>query len=99
MIQLSASLHEMFSNFSQDALDNGPLSDRDRSIATLTAAVALDDQDTVRKAIVAAKQAGVSNEEIGQICSIVVALHGLRVNNLGQMSASSEQQSQSTCCR
>jgi alkylhydroperoxidase/carboxymuconolactone decarboxylase family protein YurZ len=103
MLSLNTELNKQLTEFASLALENRSLTDRERTLTVLAAAIALEDTASIKPAIVAAKQAGVANEEIGHVSSIVIALQSLRLANLGVVSspATNGQTSttQSTCCR
>jgi alkylhydroperoxidase/carboxymuconolactone decarboxylase family protein YurZ len=102
MISLSPQLNKQFTAFANEALEHGALCDRERAIAILTAAIALENSDAVRQAIMTAKQVGISNEEIGHLTSVVVALRGQIIARLGFMTSANGAASttqESRCCR
>jgi alkylhydroperoxidase/carboxymuconolactone decarboxylase family protein YurZ len=70
MISLNTNLNTLFTEFASHALENCTLSDRERALSVLAVAVALQDNNSIKQSIVAAKQAGVTNDEIGHISSI-----------------------------
>ena len=102
MIALSPQLNKQFTAFANEALEPSSLGDRERAIALLTAAIALENSDVVRQAIMKAKQVGLSNEEIGQATSLVVALRGQMIARLGLAPSSNGANltpQESRCCR
>jgi alkylhydroperoxidase/carboxymuconolactone decarboxylase family protein YurZ len=101
MLSLNADLNARFTELASQSLDNRTLSDRERALSVLAVAVALEDNNAIKQTIVAAKQAGVTNDEIGHISSIVIAMRGLQIAGLGAVvpAASNGQSAQSTCCR
>ncbi len=99
MISLIPDLNKQFTAFATQALESEVLSDRERTLTVLAAAIALEDNNSVKQAIVAAKQMGISNEEIGNVSAIVIAINGLRIANLGVVPTTESKNSQSTCCR
>jgi alkylhydroperoxidase/carboxymuconolactone decarboxylase family protein YurZ len=100
MISLTTDLNKQFTEFATQALQSRDLSERERALTVLAAAIALEDNNSVKQAIVAAKQIGVSNEEIGHISAIVIAMRGLKIANLGVITPTAEtKNSQSNCCQ
>jgi alkylhydroperoxidase/carboxymuconolactone decarboxylase family protein YurZ len=100
VLSLSPTLSDRFTAFADEALEGGVLSERERALVVLAAAVALEDAPTVKQAVVAAKQAGVVNDEIGHVSATVVAVRGLRVATLGLIGAPTARTGtrQTTCC-
>lgn len=100
VLSLMPDLEKKFLNFANAALEEGVLPDREKAVASLTTALAIEDSEAVKRSIVAAKQVGITNEEIGQLNAIVISLKALKINQLGGFSKSTNQSSsQSTCCR
>ena len=100
MLSLSPDLNAQFTAFADDALGSGPLADRDLAVVMLAAALVLEDGEMVKHAIVAAKQAGVSNEEIGQVSAALIVLRGQRIAGLGLgTSTPSRATAPTACCR
>jgi alkylhydroperoxidase/carboxymuconolactone decarboxylase family protein YurZ len=82
MLSLMPALSDQFSAFANEATTGGVLPERERIVATLAIALTLEDADAVKQVVMQAKQAGLSNEEIGQVSAIVVALRGQRIARL-----------------
>jgi alkylhydroperoxidase/carboxymuconolactone decarboxylase family protein YurZ len=106
MISLTPNLNSLFIEFAKNSLENITLSDRERVLSVLGVAITLEDNNSIKQAIVAAKQVGISNEEIGHISSLVIAMRGLKIAGLGvaiptpsHAPSSNGQSAQSTCCR
>lgn len=72
------------------------LSQREEILVTLAAALALDNGDLVKQAIVAGKQVGLGNTEIGLISETVAKLQGDASIKLEQLAS---QEEQGGCCR
>jgi alkylhydroperoxidase/carboxymuconolactone decarboxylase family protein YurZ len=87
MLSLMPALSEQFTEFANEATTGGVLGERERVIATLAVALTLEDADAVKQIVMQAKQAGFSNEEIGQVSAIVVALRGQRIARLATAKA------------
>jgi len=87
MLALAPTLNEQFTTFANAALTGTILSDRERALAVLTTACALEDQSLIKQAVVCAKQVGLTNEEIGQTSAIVLAVRGKLLASLGQVTA------------
>ena len=77
MLALTPPLDERFTTFSNTALTGAILTDRERALAVLTTVLALEENDLIEQAVVCAKQAGITNEEIGQTSAIVLAVQGV----------------------
>lgn len=52
-------------------LDEGLLDQKSRALAAVSAAMAIGNQNVIRSFLTAAKQVGVSNEELGHVAAIV----------------------------
>lgn len=74
LVQLAPSLAESYQAFCATVLDGGTLSPEARAAAALAAAIAFNRSDVVRSFLAAAKQAGLSNEDVGQVAAIVDVL-------------------------
>lgn len=72
--------------------------DREQALIALAGAIALNKGDLVKQAIIAAKQTGVNNEEIGLISEVVTKMQeegtGMTIEEMAAQSSSSSQ-----CCR
>jgi len=101
VIGLNSDINDLFSAFVKNALYEGKLSDRDKAIVQLALSYAFEDIEGLREAIVDAKQLGITNQEIGHICALVIVSRGQRIANLGQVSYSFgwKESSQSSCCK
>jgi len=101
MLALAPTFHDQFTTFANAALTGDLLSDRERALAVLTAALVLEDSTLVKHAVVCAKQVGLSNEEIGHASALVLAVRGKLLAGLGQMTASNgatAPTTQTKCC-
>jgi alkylhydroperoxidase/carboxymuconolactone decarboxylase family protein YurZ len=100
MISLTQDLNQQFTEFATKALESSNFSERERALVVIAVAIAMEDNNSVKQAVVAAKQMGVGNEEIGQISAMVIAMRGLKIANLGLVTPTANSQtSQSNCCR
>jgi alkylhydroperoxidase/carboxymuconolactone decarboxylase family protein YurZ len=77
MLALTPTLDKRFTTFSNTALTGATLSNHERALAVLTTVFVLEDNDLIEQAVVCAKQAGITNEEIGQTSAIVLAVQGV----------------------
>lgn len=100
MISFSSDLNKQFTTFASQTLETDILSDRERTLAVLAVTIALEDNNSIKQVIVAAKQMGISNEEIGSISAIVIAVRGLKIANFGlEIPTTQTKTTQSNCCR
>jgi alkylhydroperoxidase/carboxymuconolactone decarboxylase family protein YurZ len=77
MVALAPTCDAQCTPFANTALSGAILSDRERALAVLTTVLVLADHDLIEQAMVCAKQAGLTNEEIGQTSAIVLAVQGI----------------------
>ena len=70
MLSLSPTLSDRFTAFADEALLGGVLSERERALVVLAAAVALEDAQTVKQAVVAVR--GLRGATLGLIGAPVV---------------------------
>jgi alkylhydroperoxidase/carboxymuconolactone decarboxylase family protein YurZ len=75
IIDLSPDLSASYKTFFASVFDGGSLDPKTRAATALAAAIALNNQDVVRSFIAAAKQAGLSNEDLGHIAAVVDVVH------------------------
>jgi len=72
--------------------------DREQALIALAGAIALNKGDLVKQAIMAAKQVGVNNEQIGLISEVVTKMQdagtGVSIEEMAAQSSASSQ-----CCR
>ena len=71
LIDLAPELLASYRSFFDAVFDGGTLDPRTRAAAALAAAITINRAETVRSFLAAAKQVGLSNEDIGQIAAIV----------------------------
>jgi len=83
MLSLNHTLDQQFAVFADEVLEGDTLPERERAAAVLAIALTLEDPTAVRTATIGAKQAGLSNEEIGSISALVIAVRAQRINRLG----------------
>jgi alkylhydroperoxidase/carboxymuconolactone decarboxylase family protein YurZ len=71
LIDLAPELLESYQSFVTAVFDGGTLTPAARAAAALAAAVALNRPEVVRSFLAAAKQVGLTNEDIGHVAAIV----------------------------
>jgi len=100
MLSQIPELEKQFTAFAQDTVEGDVLSDRERALAALAVVFTLEDATSVKESIIEAKQAGVTNKEIGYISALVIALRGKKIARLGVVGATSTplRVVQSKCC-
>jgi len=103
LIQLSPKVSESHATFSAGyqsflnaAFDDGALDPKTRAAVALAAALVVGREETVRSFLAAAKQAGLENEEIGQVAGIAEALMLGAQQHSGQAAAPAKKAK--TCC-
>jgi alkylhydroperoxidase/carboxymuconolactone decarboxylase family protein YurZ len=96
-------LNAQLTTFATNMLKGDSLSLREQAIAILSIALALEESEVVRQAIIGAKQADISNEEIEYLSAQVVALRGRKIARLvgaGQpLPQTKTVQSNAKCCQ
>jgi alkylhydroperoxidase/carboxymuconolactone decarboxylase family protein YurZ len=100
MLSLNQTLDQQFAEFAEQVLEGDMLPDRERAIAILATTLTLEDNTAARNAIISAKQAGLTNDEIGYVSAIVIAMRAQRINRLGTAEAPtlSLKPVQANCC-
>lgn len=71
LIDLNPDLLSAYQAFASAALEGGSLEPQVRAAAALAAAITANRTDAVRVYLAAAKQSGLSNEDVGQVAAIV----------------------------
>lgn len=71
LIELAPQIHERYRAYVSDVLDSGPLDRRACALVAATAAIVLGDPSTIRLFVAAAKEAGMTNEDLGHLAAIV----------------------------
>jgi alkylhydroperoxidase/carboxymuconolactone decarboxylase family protein YurZ len=71
LIDLAPDLLASYQSFVAAVIDGGTLEPQARAAAALAVAITVNRPEAVRSYLAAAKQAGLSNEDIGQIAAIV----------------------------
>lgn len=74
------------------------VSDREQAMIALSAAIALNNGNLVKQAVIAAKEVGLDNDVIGMISEVVTKMQGMEGMTLEEMAAKSQAAS-STCCQ
>jgi len=71
LIDLSPTIKEHYETYFKAVFDGGVLDEKSRSAAALAAAMALNNQSVIRSFLTAAKQVGLTNDDLGQVAAIV----------------------------
>ncbi|MGG3957641.1 carboxymuconolactone decarboxylase family protein [Bhargavaea massiliensis] len=98
MLALNNKLQQAFDTFFTEALEGGTLSERDRMVVILATALAMEDVNTLKNAVLTAKQLGLTNEEIGHISAITIAMKGQKINGLVSFNTPTSTNQSSKCC-
>lgn len=77
MLALAPTFDASCTTCANTALTGAILSARERALAVLTTVLVLADHALIEQAVVCAKQAGITTEEIGQTSAIVLAVQGI----------------------
>jgi len=93
MLSVNPQLNSIFDTFFNEAVEGGTLLEREKVVAILTSATLLNDQGTLKIAVLMAKQLGLTSEEIGQITAIAVNDRKIK----GQIEIKVENKPSSTC--
>ncbi|MBA1163645.1 MULTISPECIES: carboxymuconolactone decarboxylase family protein [Bacillus] len=93
------SLNSKFNSFSDEALNKGPLNQKEKLIASLSINMALGNKEQVRALVIKAKQNGLTNEEISQLYAITLTMFKNQLDvGLSDPCSDSTEESQSNCC-
>lgn len=96
-------LREPLTSSAETLLHADLFSQREQALCRLTVALSLEDNTALREAIVSAKQADVSNDEINALSALVIALHARKLSRLSSGGQSLLQvrvkPSASSCCQ
>jgi alkylhydroperoxidase/carboxymuconolactone decarboxylase family protein YurZ len=90
-----------YQTFFASVFDAGALDTKTRAAVALTAALVQGNQETVRSFLAAAKQLGLTNEEIGQVAGIVEAMKvqsTLRPSGGAESALAAPVKKANTCC-
>ena len=71
LIELAPQINQRYQEYFNLVFDEGPLDERCRALAALAAAIALGNQAAIQSFLTAAKQIGVTNEDLGHVAAIV----------------------------
>ncbi|HET9893342.1 MAG TPA: carboxymuconolactone decarboxylase family protein [Streptosporangiaceae bacterium] len=71
LIDLNPELADSYQSFINAVFDGGNLGPAVTAAAALAAAIAFNRQESIRSYLASAKQAGLSNEDIGRVAAIV----------------------------
>ncbi|WP_243495712.1 carboxymuconolactone decarboxylase family protein [Priestia aryabhattai] len=97
MLALNQKLNSYFGTFFTEAVEGGTLPEREKVVAILTSATLLNDQATLKNAVLTARQLGFTKEEIGQITGIAIAVNAQKLRD--QVEVKVESKPSSTCCQ
>lgn len=91
----------LISEFYRNALQGGILSERDSAVAIVVSALARGDVEFVKKGILAAKSAGLSNNEIIALHGVICAAQAQHVSQvmMGDVTALASGKSTAKCCQ
>ncbi|MCA1204147.1 hypothetical protein CHN50_20720 [Priestia aryabhattai] len=96
------SLNSKFNSFSDEALNGGPMNEKEKLIASMAACMALGNKDKIRGLVIKAKQNGITNEEISQLYALTLTMFkdqlDFGLTDSCADSSNSTDQSQSNCC-
>jgi alkylhydroperoxidase/carboxymuconolactone decarboxylase family protein YurZ len=71
LIDLSPTIKEHYEAYFKAVFDGGVLDEKSRATAALAAAMALNNQSVIRSFLTAAKQVGLTNDDLGHVAAIV----------------------------
>ncbi|MDP5275943.1 carboxymuconolactone decarboxylase family protein [Chengkuizengella axinellae] len=97
MLDLSTELSGVFNQFYEKTIEGESLSEKEKVVAILTAATILGDKDTLKNIVISAKQLGFTNEQLGQINGITIAIRGQHLKN--QFHVKVENKQANSCCQ
>lgn len=99
MLEFNNKINSLFDSFFQEVVEAGSLGDREKLVAILTASILVEDQEALKNAVLAAKKIGFTNEELGHIHALAIAVVSQKLRNLGDFKAPQpNNQSKSKCC-
>ena len=99
MLALNPDLNSYFDKFFNESIEGGSLPEREKVVAIITSATLLNDQETLKNAVLTAKQLGFTNEEIGQVTAIAIAVSSQQLKNTLEVKMPEDNTSSSTCCQ
>jgi alkylhydroperoxidase/carboxymuconolactone decarboxylase family protein YurZ len=105
LIELSPELSDSYQAFFTAVFDGGSLDPQCRATAALAAAMAMGRQDVIRSFLAAAKQVGLTNEDIGHVAAIIDVVRVESHQRVGEQQhthhsapASSAPKASKSCC-
>jgi alkylhydroperoxidase/carboxymuconolactone decarboxylase family protein YurZ len=97
MIEQVTNINKKFNEFTEEVFESEILSEKEKALVALATVTAFEDEDGVKNAIINAKQAMLSNEEIGYVMSLVIAMKGKKISKLGSKN-SCNNNNEVRCC-
>ena len=79
MIENVYEINEKYNDFINEVFESQVLSEREKSLVTLAIISSFEDEKALKNAILNAKQEFITNEEIGYVISIVMALRSKKI--------------------
>ncbi|WP_078552317.1 carboxymuconolactone decarboxylase family protein [Bacillus alkalicellulosilyticus] len=102
MIALLPDLYELIEEFNEKTVEKDVLSQKDKALVQLTLVLAQENSEDIKNSVIFCKQSGLSNEEIGHACALVLGHRYEKMRNLLQTNTSrpvEKKSTQTSCCQ
>ncbi|WP_455717677.1 hypothetical protein, partial [Anaerosporobacter sp.] len=90
MIEQVTNINKTYSDFIDSVFNSEIISEREQAMVALAAVVAFEDESGIKNALLNAKAASLTNEEIGYVISVVIALKTKKIEKLASLKSHSE---------
>lgn len=94
---LNTSLYAAYQQFLTQVFEAGSLDDKTKAAVSVAAALAFGNQETLSKVLPIAKEAGLTNDDIGHVAAIVDVTR-LESQQVGEPQAGGGGGGRSSCC-
>lgn len=98
MLKFNTKINTLFEAFLDEVVEGGPLNEREKLIAILTAAILVNEQKALKNAVLASKRIGFTNEELGQIQALAIAVSSQKLMNITDAPPSPANNKPKQCC-
>lgn len=96
MIEQVSNINKTYSDFIDSVFNSDIISEREQAMVALGTVVAFEDESGIKNALLSAKAASLTNEEIGYVISIVIALKTKKIEKLASLKSHND--SSERCC-
>jgi Uncharacterized homolog of gamma-carboxymuconolactone decarboxylase subunit len=98
MIEQIPEIKETFDAFTSKVFEKEFLSDREKALLALAIVTSFEDEEGIKKAVMTCKQMMISNEEVGHVIAIVMALKAQKISKLFSIKDKKASSSTQRCC-